>query len=344
MSSDACPTEGIGVLFRKKDPIIDQKANHIIHRSVYKVAEVDDGEESKRFKSTKVVYSFWSAVKYIFILSFLLWWLPIIGQMIAGYVGGRRAGSPWKGVMAAFIPLAIIFAITAAVDVGWIPTTINGINITPGAILSALASNIPLLDSYMNFASLYLHNFVSLLQSTISFRLDSYLMTIAFAYIGGIIADQTRREMEYISQHGGHRTTVVVEGSEFPHETVSPRPSWSSFSLRPRRQGPERMSFDELQALGASVEYGDEELPPLRSAHRIIESKESPRSMSPREAKLIDRRAHLMAKKQRMVEKKVKKSASLPEGLINRALMKKRTSKSVAPEKVDSNSGDWEFM
>jgi hypothetical protein len=324
--------------------MVDQKANHTVHRSVYKVAEVDSGEETKRFRSSRVVYSFWSAVKYIFILSFLLWWLPIIGQMIAGYVGGRRAGSPWKGVVAAIIPLVVIFAITAAVDVGWIPTTIGGINITPGAILNAMASNIPILDSYMNFASLYLHNFVSLLQSTISFRLDGYLMTIAFAYIGGVIADQTRREMEYISQHGGHRTTVVVEGSEFPHETVSPRSSWSNFSLNPRRQGYDGMSFDELQAVGASVEYGDEELPPLRSAHRIIESRELPQSMSPREAKLIDKRAHLMAKKQRVVEKKVKKSAGLPEGLINRALMKKRVSKSVAPEGIDSKSSDWEFM
>src|SRR2546426_8292739 len=42
-------------------------------------------------------YSMWSAMKYVLALSLLLWWLPTIGQMIAGYIGGRRAGGPWRG-------------------------------------------------------------------------------------------------------------------------------------------------------------------------------------------------------------------------------------------------------
>src|SRR3989337_919678 len=54
-------------------------------------------------------FSFWSAVKYVTLLSILLWWLPTFGQMIAGYVGGRRAGSPWRGVAAALVPVVLIF-------------------------------------------------------------------------------------------------------------------------------------------------------------------------------------------------------------------------------------------
>jgi len=83
-----------------------------------------------------VAYSFWSAVKYTFFLSILLWWLPIFGQMIAGYVGGRRAGTPWKAVVAAMIPVAIFFLVITAMDVGIIPSEIYGISLAPGALLS----------------------------------------------------------------------------------------------------------------------------------------------------------------------------------------------------------------
>jgi len=31
----------------------------------------------------RATYSMWSAVKYVFVLSLLLWWLPTVGQMIA---------------------------------------------------------------------------------------------------------------------------------------------------------------------------------------------------------------------------------------------------------------------
>ena len=60
------------------------------------LADTYDDEEAKKFEGP-VVYSFWSAVKYTFTLSLLLWWLPIFGQMIAGYVGGRRAGVALEG-------------------------------------------------------------------------------------------------------------------------------------------------------------------------------------------------------------------------------------------------------
>ncbi|MEM2944330.1 MAG: hypothetical protein QXN93_00165 [Methanomassiliicoccales archaeon] len=331
------------MLFRKKSSNDDGRNEHSIQRQVYRVAEIDEGDESKKIKSTKIAYSFWSAVKYIFILSFLLWWLPILGQMIAGYVGGRRAGSPWKGALAALLPLAIIFALTSAIDAGWIPTTIGGINITPGAIMGVLASSVPFLDSYINFASLYLNSFVSLLQSTISFRLDSYIITIAFAYIGGIIADQTRREMEYVSRHGGPRTTVVVEGGGVSHLLPQNQGVLPALNLRSRARNSAMVSFEDLQALTADAEFGDEDLPPLRYAHKLIEKEVDEVPISPKEKKLIDRRARIMAKKQKTIERKVKKKGKLPDGLVNRALAKSRTNR-LSHNKNPEPANDWEFM
>jgi hypothetical protein len=38
------------------------------------------------------------------ILSLLLFWLPVIGPLIAGFAGGRKAGTVGGAVIAVFIP------------------------------------------------------------------------------------------------------------------------------------------------------------------------------------------------------------------------------------------------
>jgi hypothetical protein len=40
----------------------------------------------------------------MFLLSVLLFWLPVIGPLIAGFVGGRKAGSLSNAVLAALLP------------------------------------------------------------------------------------------------------------------------------------------------------------------------------------------------------------------------------------------------
>lgn len=51
-----------------------------------------------------------SAIVWMFVLSILLFWLPIIGPFIAGFVGGRKAGTLGNAVAAVFLP-AIVFAV-----------------------------------------------------------------------------------------------------------------------------------------------------------------------------------------------------------------------------------------
>src|SRR6185437_14499147 len=49
-----------------------------------------------------------SAIVWMFILSLLLFWLPVAGPLIAGFVGGRKAGSLANAMLAVFLP-AILF-------------------------------------------------------------------------------------------------------------------------------------------------------------------------------------------------------------------------------------------
>ena len=109
------------MVFRRSADEDDEITNTLIDRGVYRLSEVYEDEEIKKFQDLKVPFSFWSAVKYSFVLTILLWWLPVFGQMVAGFVGGRRAGKPWKGVLAALVPLTVIFVISSLVDSGILP-------------------------------------------------------------------------------------------------------------------------------------------------------------------------------------------------------------------------------
>lgn len=150
-------------------------------------------------------YSIWSGVKYVFLLSLLLWWLPTIGQMIAGYIGGRRAGGPWRGVVAAVLPVLVIVLLAWALDRGLLAPYLGSAASLPQAVANGIAGVLPPLAPYAHFVVAYLGAFVAALQSTLSMGANGYLVTIVFAYIGGILADQARREAAL-----GHGTSVGI--------------------------------------------------------------------------------------------------------------------------------------
>jgi hypothetical protein len=48
---------------------------------------------------------------WMFLISILLFWLPIVGGLIAGFVGGRKAGTVGNGILAVFLPGIIFFVL-----------------------------------------------------------------------------------------------------------------------------------------------------------------------------------------------------------------------------------------
>lgn len=253
--SDTCPTEGDGMVFRRNAEADDEITNTLIDRGVYRLSEVYEDDEIKKYRDLQVPYSFWSAVKYSLILTVLLWWLPVFGQMVAGFVSGRRAGKPWKGVLAALVPLIIVFLLTLLVDNGVIPTVMFGVDWTPSHILELVKEGVPLIAPYIAFVELYLTSFIDTIQITTDVRADVYIITAAFAYIGGILAEQSRREMGYVAKHGGNSMTVVVGGNERAarEEPVAEMPSRGKrpVSVRPARARPEQkvIRFGDLKDL-----------------------------------------------------------------------------------------------
>ncbi|MGQ9587793.1 MAG: hypothetical protein ACUVT7_05365 [Thermoplasmata archaeon] len=225
--------------FGRKDP--REKRGHRDQKHVpYRLATYEHDYEGKRFRSSNVVYSFWSASKYVLILSLMLWWLPMFGQMIAGYVGGRRAGGPWKGVAAAIFPVVCLYVVMTGFDTGVLPSHIFGVAIAPAAIGTSL-QGVPLISPYLQFSSEYVGAFVQALAGSSPYGINMYVLTVAFAYVGGVLAEQNRREIEFNSGSMMANTTVLVTDSQaYPPQLPEPAPqeAWSGIGAMfhwPRR-------------------------------------------------------------------------------------------------------------
>jgi len=141
-------------------------------------------------------FSFWSAVQYILLLSLLLWWLPYsIGGMVAGYVGGRRAGSHWKAVLAALVPVLFFAAVQWLALHGFGAGAVAYLEGLPRAIATAIAGAFPPATPYIEFVAAYFAAFGQALESTFAMQANGYLIVVVFAYVGGIVGEQARREM-----------------------------------------------------------------------------------------------------------------------------------------------------
>jgi len=51
-----------------------------------------------------------AGIIWMFIISVLLFWLPVVGPLIAGLVGGKKSGGVGRAIAAVFLP-GIIFGI-----------------------------------------------------------------------------------------------------------------------------------------------------------------------------------------------------------------------------------------
>lgn len=89
--------------------------------------------------------SFASAVNWMGGLTLLLFWLPVAGPLIAGLVGGIKAGTVGRAILAVFVP-ALLTGVIAAGGVtylaDWWPW---GLLAGLGAVVVCLVNVVPLL-------------------------------------------------------------------------------------------------------------------------------------------------------------------------------------------------------
>lgn len=199
-------------------------------------------------------YSIWAASKYILMISLMLYWLPLVGQMIGGFIGGRRAGSPFRAIMAAIVPVAIFFGISTALQTGFIPIKLQNATVLAYTLVEQTLERLPIASPYVSFATTYVGSFIDELKSAASLKVGNYLITIAFAYVGGILSDQSRRELEYVSRYGSPTTNILVSGRETEHRHVQiPNPLSFFHSLVPSRKAQQASGFASLMPVAYSA-------------------------------------------------------------------------------------------
>lgn len=120
------------------------------------------------------------------VLSFLLWWVPGLGQAAAGFVGGRRAGSVFKGVISGACSIVTIFIVSMAFTyvAGVIPANWN---------ISGDSLGIA------TFFTDYMAVFVNNSGGVTTIALNPYALLMLFSVVGGVLAGQARREMEIVA-------------------------------------------------------------------------------------------------------------------------------------------------
>jgi len=141
----------------------------------------------------KITYDFWSGVKYIVVLSAVLWWIPLFGPMLAGYVGGRRTGGPKKGILASIVGIGIIGAVYYLITYGYVYTALGSVLEYPDKIIAMATAN-PFFGPYLEFFQQYWATFFERVWTGVPFGSNSYILTMIFAYIGGIISYEKRKE------------------------------------------------------------------------------------------------------------------------------------------------------
>src|SRR5436309_15562425 len=111
--------------------------------------------------------------------------------MIAGYVGGRRAGSPIKAVIAALMPVFAIYIANITYAHNFASHQIDLVATLPMVVSDAAASILPFLLPYKEFMVAYMQRFAQTLTTAFGMEPNGYLIFDIFAYTASLIAAQT---------------------------------------------------------------------------------------------------------------------------------------------------------
>ena len=245
---------------------MDEMTRFLLSQGVYSLKKSDDAIDKKIFKmlksSEKRIYRFWVGVFYGIILMISLYWLPLFGPMIAGYVAGRRAGSPAKGTIAGAIVVAVFYVIQSPASFSSLPFNIGSAR---DSLLSSISYHANWLIPAISFIKSYTAPTITVLSGQISYSPQTYTILLVFAYIGGTLAKQKREEIKLMAMNRifSHIPLYPVSVPSPHHSTVPTTEGYGkSFEdMEKARYVPDR----EMRRIYED-EYGEE---PQRPARRM---------------------------------------------------------------------------
>ena len=156
------------------------------------------------------------------VLGALLFWLPLLGPAIAGYVGGRKAGGPLRAIVAVAIPAAVLLIGLAFLssEFGIVPSS-NAIpqDFTYGPLADLQAYSLPIIASIQSSIELW-----------VASPPEAFFIMGVFALAGGVLSELRRKEEETVIERLGiplgevkHRARAGEYGPEVQEAFESPR-------------------------------------------------------------------------------------------------------------------------
>ncbi len=185
---------------RKGDKELDEITKYLLSQGAYSIKKSKNSPDKIILKALKKheekVYRFWLGVLYALVLMVSLYWLPLFGPMIAGYIGGKRAGSPAKGTMVGLAVIAVFYIIKSPSALLNMPIAISTAR---DSLISAVVAYLPWLQPTTSFLVSYTTPTITLLSGKIAYTPQSYTVLMVFAYIGGTMAKQKREEIRLMA-------------------------------------------------------------------------------------------------------------------------------------------------
>ena len=136
----------------------------------------------------KYPYSLGEAVSYAFVLTVSLWWIPVVGPMLIGYLTGRKAGGPIKGLIAMSVPIIAYFFAIYAIGVGWIHVPPIVSSYFSGSILGALGNEA--IIPYIKQSTTVAISVGTNIEQYLYYAPPSFFIMFSFAFIGGAMSRQ----------------------------------------------------------------------------------------------------------------------------------------------------------
>ena len=90
--------------------------------------------------------SVFSGMMWMILLSVLLFWLPIFGPLLAGIVGGKKAGGVLRGLTACVLPIIILSALV------WLSLILVGLPFHGFVVAGMLGGSLVMYLLFHNFA------------------------------------------------------------------------------------------------------------------------------------------------------------------------------------------------
>ena len=184
----------------------------------------------------------------VVVLALALSWIPYVGPIVAGFVGGRRAGSIVRGFVVGVFGSLLVFGIAFLLNLGLMKLfepQYQSFMDTLEAISPSIVVGLESISSYLS------DNFVTVASDiSVSVQTQTYASILGFAMIGGVFADQARKELR-----------IIVSQSM---DVNRPRPARSTTAfVAGRDMG--FQNYDDLRRVGVKV-VSDNDVPVPQSS------------------------------------------------------------------------------